>query len=480
MSGKVQNIAKNTSYFTFALIFQKVISFTYFTLLARYLGPENLGQYFFAISFASIFGIVIDIGIANVLTREVAKNQETSSELLSNILAIKIPLMILSWSMISAFVFFLGYHGVLVYLIMMSTLAVTLDSFTYTFYAVSRGHHNLAFESVSSIIFQLIVLSLGFYSLFFGFSIIYVMSALLLASAFNFLYSSSLLKFKWKISFFKKIQPKVIKHILLISFPFGLFAIFQRLYLYLDSVLLKVLAGDYYVGLYQVAFKIIFSLQFLPMAFTASLYPAMSAYWKENKSQLLITFQRAFSYLLIISVPISFGVAFLSRQIILVFTSSYNDANLPLIIIMFSLPFIFLNFPIGSLLNACDRQKLNTMNMGIALFFSVALNLLLIPKFQALGASISVLVTNVIMFLLGMFQIPRIIDIKFSNLFSISFKVVLSSLIMSAIVFLLKNTLNIFLVVFLSALVYFVALYILKGFKRDDIESIYNSVFKKT
>ena len=445
-----------------------------------FLGPESLGQYFFAISFASIFGVIIDIGIANVLTREIAKDQESSSKLLSNIIAIKIPLMFLSWLLIYLFLFFLGYDGILKNLVIISTLCVTLDSFTYTFFAISRGHHNLLFESISSVLFQLIVMVLGLYFLFNDYSILYVMGALLTASIFNFIYSSTLLKRKWSIKFFQKPDFISIKNIFLLSFPFGLFVAFQRLYMYLDSVLLKIFASDYHVGLYQISFKIIFSLQFLPMAFTASLYPAMSAYWKENRGQLLVTFERAFSYLLIISLPISFGIAFLSKQIILVFSSSYIDATMPLVVIMFSLPFIFLNFPIGSLLNASDRQKLNTFNMGVALILSVAMNLILIPKYQALGASVTVLVSNFVMFMLGMIQIPRIIKINFRSLFIIFGKTMFASLAMSLVVIFLRSYLNIFLVVIISALVYFLVLYFVRGFRKDDIVSIYNSLAKKS
>ena len=439
-----------------------------------------MGQYFFAISFASIFGVIIDIGIANVLTREIAKDQESSSKLLSNIIAIKIPLMFLSWLLIYLFLFFLGYDGILKHLVIISTLCVTLDSFTYTFFAISRGHHNLLFESISSVLFQLIVMVLGLYFLFNDYSILYVMGALLTASIFNFIYSSTLLKRKWSIKFFQKPDLMSIKNIFLLSFPFGLFVAFQRLYMYLDSVLLKIFASDYHVGLYQISFKIIFSLQFLPMAFTASLYPAMSAYWKENRGQLLVTFERAFSYLLIISLPISFGIAFLSKQIILVFSSSYIDATMPLVVIMFSLPFIFLNFPIGSLLNASDRQKLNTFNMGVALILSVAMNLILIPKYQALGASVTVLVSNFVMFMLGMIQIPRIIKINFRSLFIIFGKTMFASLAMSLVVIFLRSYLNIFLVVIISAFVYFLVLYFVRGFRKDDIVSIYNSLAKKS
>ena len=77
---KILNIAKNTSYFTLALIVQKIISFSYFTIIARNLLPDDLGKYYFAISFTTIFAIFIDLGLSNVLMREVPKIKEKIKE----------------------------------------------------------------------------------------------------------------------------------------------------------------------------------------------------------------------------------------------------------------------------------------------------------------------------------------------------------------------------------------------------------------
>ena len=68
MSVKISNIAKNTSYFTLALILQKVISFSYFTIIARALGPEDLGKYYFAIAFASVAIILTDFTSQSLTT----------------------------------------------------------------------------------------------------------------------------------------------------------------------------------------------------------------------------------------------------------------------------------------------------------------------------------------------------------------------------------------------------------------------------
>jgi O-antigen/teichoic acid export membrane protein len=245
-----------------------------------------------------------------------------------------------------------------------------------------------------------------------------------------------------------------------------------------------VLAGDRYVGLYQVAFKIIFALQFLPMAFVASLYPALSSYWKSNQEQLGITFERALRYLLIIALPISAGIISLADRIIALFKPEYIEAVLPLQITMIALIFIFLNFPIGSLLNACDRQAINTRNMGIALVSSLALNFVLIPFFQknygngAIGAGITVVFTNFLMFALGLYYVPQILDWsrRRRQIFSIVWRVLLSVTVMSALVIWLKIFINVFAVIIIGAFVYGGIMFLIGGIKMADIQSVLGSL----
>lgn len=474
-NAKITNIAKNTSYFTFALILQKVLSFTYFTLIARALGPEDLGKYYFAISFATIFSIFIDLGLGNVLTREVAKYKESAQELLGSVLAIKIPLTVLTFVVLIAAINLLGYPELTKNLVYISALCVLLDSFSMTFFSTIRGFHNLFFESVSSVIFQFIVLIFGLTALYYNLDVLWLMAALLSASIFNFIYSFFLLRLKWRIKVAPIWNIEKIKLIFSFAIPFGLYAAFQKLFTYLDTIFLSIFSGDAHVGLYQVAFKIVFALQFLPLAFTASLYPAFSSYWKDNREQLVISFERAMNYLIIISLPISFGIIVLADKIILLFKEGYDGAILPLRLVMIGLIFIFINYPVGSLLNACDRQKTNTKNIAAALAVSVILNLILIPQFNSVGASITVIIANLFMFILGMNKISSIIAYRPKKILLPAMKSLLSVAFMAITAIYLKNILNIFIVVAISGMVYFIALFLLGGFKKEDVLSIWKS-----
>ena len=480
MPEKITNIAKNTSYFTLALILQKVISFTYFTLIARALGPEDLGKYYFAISFAAIFSILTDLGQTNLLTREIAKAKREANNLFGAVLAVKLPLAAATALIIIALANFLGYSELTRALIYFSTICIVLDSFTATFFSVSRGFHNLKYESLAAVVFQLIVLSFGLSVIKLNLGLVWLIGSLVLASIFNFSYSLTIVAKTWKLSLKPIFDWRLVKLVLRLSLPFGIYAIFQKVYSYFDTVLLATLAGDYYVGIYQISFKIINAIQFLPLAFVASLYPAMSAYWLDNRQQLAVTFERAMNYLIIISLPISGGVIMLADKIILIFKSGYGEAILPLQLSIAALLFMFTAYPVGSLLNACDKQKLNTVIMGLTVLASVILNLILIPKFQAVGASLAVLLSSIFMLVLGLIQVPKIIEYRAKKILAVLGKSLLASALMIILIIYLKNYLNIILIVPLAGALYFAVLFFLKGFSREDLTSVYQSFNKKS
>jgi O-antigen/teichoic acid export membrane protein len=149
-------------------------------------------------------------------------------------------------------------------------------------------------------------------------------------------------------------------------------------------------------------------------------------------------------------------------------------------IIIMALLFIFVSFPIGSLLNACDRQKINTINMIVVTVFSVILNLFLISKYQAVGASLTVLFTNFLMFILGIIQVEKIIEYNKKKIILVFLKSLLAAIIMGAGVWYFKFSISIFILVAGGGIFYFIFLFLFGGFKKEDIVSICRSFARKS
>ncbi len=479
MSEKISSIARNTSYFTLALVIQKIISLAYFTIYARVLGPADLGQYYFAISITSIFSIFIDFGLGNVITREVAKHPSKASSLFSNALSIKLIFSAITIVALVIWTYTWHYQGLTRDLIYIAALVMIFDNFTNIGYAILRGFHNLKFESIASVTFQSIVLVFSLVVISVGLDIRWLMMSLVTASIFNFGYSVYIVRKNLKLKFSFTWDRLLIKQMLLITLPFAVYAIFQRFYTFFDSILLFKFAGAEAVGLYQIPFKIIVAIQFLPMAFTASLYPALSAYWHNNREQLSITFERAINYSLIIGIPIMIGTIALADQIVLLFKEGFSSASLPLQISMMAVPFMFLSFPIGSLLNACDRQKRNTINIIIIAIGSALLNVLLIPRYGVIGACITTVVTSVAMIILGWMVVPEIITIRTKKIVLMISRIIGAGLIMGIFAYSLKNIFHPIITILSASLVYVIFLYLFRGFTKEDITSIMISFRKK-
>mgnify|MGYP003422124860 CR=1 FL=1 len=110
--------------------------------------------------------------------------------------------------------------------------------------------------------------------------------------------------------------------------------------------------------------------------------------------------------------------------------------------------------------------------MAAITVISVGLNFILIPKYQAVGASITVLITNALMFALGIIETKKIIDYRpKKNLITLS-KTLWAAAVMGLIVYYGKNYMPVIMATIAGGLLYFIFLYLVGGFKKEDIKSI--------
>jgi len=478
MSADAQVMARNTTHFTIALVAQKVISFLYFTYLARIFVPAEIGQYVFALSFTLIFSVLIDVGLGYVLTTEVAKDKSRAQEYWQNTIGFKLiaiaGTIIIAWVAINL----MGYSGLTRELVYISFIIMVLDSFMLSAYSLIRAYQNLWWESLGTVLFQFIVAIAGFIITQFTRDLRFIILALVLAGLVNVTYSWNRLA-SFGIKLWPKFDSLVIKKLLILAWPFGVALLLTRLYGYSDTVLLSWLAGDAAVGYYSVAYKITFAWQFIASAFAASLLPGFSSYFAGDKSLLVSTFTKSVHYLNVISFPLAAGFFVLGPAVIRFIYPQYQAAILPLQILIFSLVFIFLTFPVGSLLSAGGRQKRNTLNLLITVVISVALNIMLIPQYQAVGAAVASLVSAVIYFILGWSVIHQLIQVSYKQIIFNVFRVGLSAICMGIIIKVLQPQLNLLLVIFIGMVSYGIFSLVLKSFSMAEIKNFKRLIFSR-
>jgi len=468
-----QSLAKNTSLFTIALVGQKVVSFLYFTFLARLLGPAQMGKYVLALSFAGVFSVLLDAGFSQLLTREVAREREHSVVYLNGVLGFKLALSLLVILLTVLMSHLVGYPPLTRQLIYIASLVMVLDSFTLTAYSVMRGWHVLTWESLGTVASQIVVGLVGVVISLFSQDTRWLMVALVLSSILNLTYAFNRLTKGFAVKLRPIFKIDLWRQLWWLVWPFTLAVVLTRLYGSADSVLLSILSGERAVGIYSVPYKITFAWQFIPSAFAASLFPGFSSYFALARDKLADTFSRGVIYLTAIGWPLSLGIALLARPIIIKIYPQYQEAVIPLQILILSLTFLFITFPIGSLLPACDRQKRHTLNIALSTIFNIALNIYLIPRYGATGAAVASLLATIFLLILGWQVVEQILDYDRSFLWGRLARVALCGLALAVVVLLLRNSLPLSMVIISGAVTYAGLLVACGGITRQELNGLW-------
>ncbi len=410
------SVAQNTSFLTAASVLQKVISFFYFTLLARVVGVENVGQYFFALTFTTIFSVVADFGLANTLTREAAQFPEKSSTYAATVFWLKIIFGFLAYGLVLSALEILKYPASLKLLVCLSGITMFFDNLQTVFYSVLRARKNLFFEAIGMVSSQLLTLGIGGLALYLRWPLYSLIIAYTVPSLCNLVYASIVARRLQSMSLRHAFDSTIATSFLKLAWPIALAGVIGRLYAYSDSLLMSKMVSPLELGLWSVPYKTTFAFQFIPVALAASLYPVISSLFLTEPGKIGELITKAYRYLFTIIFPLAIGLGVLARPVIVAFYGiKYTPAIPVLQILLAGLVFIFLTLINGALFNAVGRQKTQTLLITMALVINVALNLIMLPRFGIRGAALAAFISNLMLWLVGFIAIVKIISFPFKD-----------------------------------------------------------------
>lgn len=466
-------LAKNTLYLTAASIAQKVIAFVYFTMIARFVGVEDTGAYFLSLAIVTVIMVLDDVGITSVVIREVAKKSKDALLWCRSVVGIKLITMPITVVVAFFVPILLGYGDDITLLVRIAVIIMLADTLSLSFYGILRGLHTLKYESLGIFIGQLLTAGLGITFMATGIATLpLLILALATGSIWNMLFSLSqvIRRLGWRAlipTYQFGLKP------LKMAFAFFLAAAFVKIYSYVDSLILAAQIGKEAVGIYAVAYKLTYAFQFLPLAFVAALYPTMSTHAR-NPRKLKKILLDSFWYLMLLGAPIVFGIWSLAPEIVHAFYGAdFIGSVLPLQVLIFVLIFIFLDFPVGSLLNATDRQSTKTGIMGGTMVINISANFILIPIYGVLGATLAALLSFVFLFSAGWFFAKKVVKINLRDLIEKIWRILASAAFMALIVTIIKPYVHFALAIPVGAICYLAAIFLLGAVRLDHIREFY-------
>ena len=242
----------------------------------------------------------------------------------------------------------------------------------------------------------------------------------------------------------------------------------MSIYTVFDKTMIGLFSNNFENGYYEQALKISKTALTLVTALGAVMIPRMGYYFNQKNMDKVkeLTYQ-SYNFVWFLGVPLSFGLIGISQNLVPWFYGKGYDK------ITVLLPILGLLIIIIGLSNVTGiqyfvttkRERLLTATVIIGAVVNFVCNLILIPKLYSIGASIASVAAEAVITLTQLYFIRN--ELSFTRIMAQSVKYLLAGACMLLVLFfenhyLSASVLHSCIMIFSGAIVYFIALFILK------------------
>ncbi len=364
-------------------------------------GNEMYGFYFSIFNLSYILNILLDLGITNFNTRNIAQHPQLITKHLSGILGIKVCLLGLYLVVTFTVGALMGYGSEEFYLLAWLSLCQFLNSLILYLRSNFEGLLLFKWDSLFSVLDRVLMILIcgcllwsplreefNIYWFVYAQAIAYGLTALLAFAVIASKAKFSRLRWDWR--FFLVILKK--------SAPFALLVLLMASYNRIDPILLRKLASNADAGIYAGAFRLLDALTMVAYLVSVPLLPIFSRLCKEMKpvtfhlspftSHLSDILRLVFWPMMLFAVGVSVACAVWAEPIMQLLYHNNFTPYVPVFrVIIFGIIPISITYIFGTLLTAGGYLRQLNIFAASTLLLNIVVNLLLIPYFGATGSA---------------------------------------------------------------------------------------------
>lgn len=409
-------------------------------------GATVYGSYFALISFSFLLNILLDMGITNFNTRNIAQNRQLLQKHFSGIVTLRFVLFVVYSIILLTVGLCLGYSKSQMGILAILGLNQGLASFILYLRSNLSALHKFKADSLLSVLDRLILILLMAVLLWgnitqtpfkiewfvYGQSISYFIGAVI---GFGLvLYHSGKIKFKFDRVFMAAILKQ--------SLPYALLVFLMAVYFRTDSVMLERMHpnGAFEAGIYAMGFRFFEAGNMIAFLFGILLLPIFSRMIKhgENVQPIVsLSFKLLFSGALILA---SVCVC-LSKTVLDIRYISNTALAAPVFsLLMIGFVFVCCTYIFGTLLTANGSLKRLNQFAVAGVLINIILNIILIPDHGAWGCALASCITLGLVAISQMIESQRVFKFRITKGFKQSLLVFLAGVMA---LFLFVATINI-------------------------------------
>lgn len=381
--------------------------FLFGVLVARSLGPTGFGEFAYALAYASVFALMVDFGLGELLSREFGRQADGASADLRAGIGLQLSLGLLFLPAALGFAALTNPESAGLSVIAAAAVATLCRTLKATLRGLLRGSGRFDAEAVSMASERVLLAGLGvavfvgqwtIHALMLAFAVIKLLD-LAAISLFVQLRVANL----WPTFDGPRARSLAVK-----LMPFAATMSIWLFYNYTDTLMLGYFRGQAAMGEYGAIYRLFEGMVVIPSILGAVYLPLMAYEFERGDAGVSAALQQAGRFLIAASVPVVLVCALAPDEILrLVYGEAYVPAAAGLTILLAAAPFVFLFWMFRNALVAIHQTGLLVILGGGAAVFNIATNLFAIPRFGVAGACATTLVTEALAFLCALLLLGR-------------------------------------------------------------------------
>lgn len=382
---------------TYWLLSEKIIrlSFTIFTIsmLARYLGPTDLGKYNYVQTFIAIFGVFVTLGMEALIVQEILRRPKEVNKLLGSVFFLKLCSTLVALLLITLITYIFDFDKEVSFGIIILSISLLLQNFSLIelhFQAIVKSKFTAIANFITLVIGTAIKIWLIFTKaeLYLFFYTLLLESVILFVTSLFFYSKIGHSVYKWRPS--KKKMIEIFRK----SLPFIVSSFSVIIYMKIDQIMIQEMLDYESLGYYSAALRLSETWFFVPIAISASFYPSLVNSHK-NKGDYKKRFQLLYDGIFMIALVLALLTMIISAPLIsILYGESYAASSTILSLQIWATFFVFIGVANSKWFILFEKQKILMWITVLSCILNILLNYFLINKFGIVGAAVATVIAS--------------------------------------------------------------------------------------
>lgn len=375
---------------------QKLVSYFVLAYLARHLDKAAMGEFFFAVAYATVFATLTQLGTGRYLMRRVAEDPDTALDHLGEVLSVRIPLVLATFLLMNAVAWLLMPDQILI--VMLASIYVLTRDFYSSFAAMFTGLRLMNYRIATSLTAEVLLVALVIGSVKVGWQLEGILLCYIAANGSMLVLTVLIAALRFgrlQLAWSRAVWRRVVTP----SLVFFIITFLDLLVFKVDTVMLRFMASATAVADYEAAYKFFEVSRVVVRPAAAVFFPIFAQIATQGDWLKFTGLYRQLVFKVgSLGAGISIAAALFAPILIpAVWGESYRE-SIPIMQVLFiAVPALYIAFLGIFLANSLYLERTLVKILLVSLLGNIALNSVAIPTWGATGAAWATVVTEAVL-----------------------------------------------------------------------------------